>query len=436
VSLSGDRFFYPNTLACDMAFPFNLGSFERQPWFSTSCCPPNVVRFLPSIAGFVYGTRGPSDLYVNLYQTSDSQVPLGDRPVGLAQETRYPWDGGVRLTVRPDAPRKLALHLRIPSWVRGEVLPSDLYRYADPAPADWTLAVNGAKVEPRLEKGFAVIERQWQPGDVVELTLGMPVRRVLCNEQVEDNRGRVAIERGPIVYCAEGADQDGKKVLDRILPDDARLTPAFQSDLLGGITVLTAENAQRAIRGPDGQPATETLPLTLIPYYAWCHRGANEMAVWLPRTLAGARVPPVPTTATAARPSASHCWHLDTVAAINDGLEPSSSKDHEIPRLTWWDRRGTTEWAQLDLARPTQVHAVDVYWFDDTGIGACRLPKAWRVLARHDGAWKPVAPRGPAGIRKDAFSRLEFEPVTTDALRIEADLQPEVSGGILEVKVD
>ncbi len=263
----------------------------------------------------------------------------------------------------------------------------------------------------------------------------MPVRRVLASEKVEPDRGRVAIERGPVVYCAEGADQPGGKVLDRVLPDDATLTTEHRPDLLGGVTVLVTK-AREAGRDKDGALSSKAVPLTMIPYYAWCHRGANEMAVWLPRTIKAAAVPPPPTTASKAQASASHCWHLDTVDALNDQRMPESSDDEEVPRFTWWDHRGTTEWAQYDLAKPTTVSSVSVYWFDDTGHGQCRVPASWRLLARDGSVWKPVSTKQAPGIAKDRANRLFFEPITTEALRIEAQLQPDVSGGILEWTVE
>ena len=432
VSLSGDRFFYPNPLACDMRFKFNHGQLERSPWFDCSCCPVNVVRFLPSIPGYVYAVRGDS-LYVNLYIASEAKVDIAGKSVQIKQQTRHPWDGAMKFTITPDREGEFSLRLRVPGWLT-QPLPSDLYRYLPRKPDGLRLVVNGQPVDVQYEKGYAVVRRNWQPGDVVEQRFAMPVRRVLSHDNVEHNHGRVAVERGPVVYCVEGADHDGK-VLDLYLEDDVELTPKHRPDVLGGITMLTG-TAQRARRAQDGSVEGRPAKLTMIPYYAWCHRGANEMAVWLPRGIDETQVPPRPTTATTARATASHCWERDSVDAVNDGIEPKSSIDHDIPRFTWWDHRGTREWVQLDLSRTTEVSSVAVYWFDDTGHGGCRVPKSWQLLYRDDDTWKLVKTDDEYDVQRDRFNTLTFAPVTTDGLRLTVELQREFSGGLLEWKAE
>jgi hypothetical protein len=390
------------------------------------------VRFLPSIPGYVYAVRD-RDLYVNLFLASKGTIDVDGEVVQVVQETDYPWSGKIRLTVSPKAARQFALRVRIPAWVRGRVLPSDLYRYMDAFPAEWSLQVNGQAVQAKLDAGYAVLDRQWKPGDVVELDLPMPVRRVLANEQIEFDRGRVAIQRGPLVYCIEGADHDGT-VLDVWLADDVALTPEHKPDLLGGITVLKGK-AAGVYRSDDGTIRSRPKAITMIPYYAWCHRGANEMQVWLPRSANLAVVPPLPTIAGTSKVTASHNWQSDAVGAMNDQIEPANSIDHSIPRFTWWDHRGTAEWVQYDFAKPAKVSKVEVYWFDDTGRGRCRVPQSWKLLYRDGKSWKPVETSVEFGTAKDRFVEVQFTPVETDALRIEAQMQPEFSGGILEWRV-
>ena len=432
VSLGGDRFFYPNPLACDMRFRFNHGALERSPWFGCSCCPVNVVRFIPSIPGYVCAVRGDA-LYLNLFIGGAAEVELGGGRVKVVQQTRYPWDGAVRVTLEPAQAREFALHVRVPGWLEAP-LPGGLYHYLGGGRHEMRILVNGEPAEAARDRGFAVIRRTWQPGDTVELDIPLPVRRVLCSDKVEANRGRVAVERGPLVYCAEGADHAGR-ALDLFLADPVALVPEHRPDMLGGVTVLTGE-AGRAVRADDGTVVGRPAGLTLIPYHAWCHRGANEMAVWLPRTRERAEAAPKPTLATTARASASHCWQADAPGAVNDGVEPQSSADQAVPRLTWWDHRGTTEWVQLDLAAPAEVSAVAVYWFDDTGRGECRVPAAARVLHRAGGEWLPVAAQGALGVAKDGYNQLRFTPVTTDALRLEVALRDGFSGGVLEWRVE
>jgi hypothetical protein len=325
------------------------------------------------------------------------------------------------------------MRLRIPGWTQGIPVPSDLYRYLNSSSPPYQLHVNGEKAKAEVDKGYAVIDRQWSSGDTIVLNLPMPVRRVLCHENVSYNRGRVAIERGPIVYCIEGADHDGK-VMDLFLPDDVVLAAQHRADLLGGVTVLDGQ-ARGVYLADDGAVKNKSVAMTMIPYYAWCNRLPNEMQVWIPRDQDGARVPPLPTIASTSKVIFSHCHPADDGAALSDQMEPQSSIDHEIPRFTWWDHKGTTEWVQYEFAEPTKVASVDVYWFDDTGRGQCRVPESWQLQYRDGQAWKPVKAASEYGTARDQYNRLTFDPVKTTALRIEVQLKPKFSGGILEWKV-
>lgn len=432
ISLSGDRFFYPNPLVSDGIKRFNQGQNERAPWFGCSCCPVNVVRYIPMMAGYVFAVRG-DDIYVNLYGDWDGRVQTGDRTVRLVQQSEYPWKGEVQLTVTPDTPGPFTLKLRIPGWVQGKPAPGSLYQYLPGKKTPFTVMVNGESVSQSMEAGYLTISRAWNAGDRVDIDFPMPVRRVRCDKRVEANRGRVSVERGPVVYCAEGADhEDG--VLHLWLPDEADLQPEHRETLLGGVTVLTG-TGQAAIRRDGGQLASEETPLTLIPYYAWCHRGANEMLTWLPRTLEAARPRTPPTLTSRSRVSASHCYGQDAVRALNDLQEPVNSIDHDIPRLTFWPHRGTSEWVQVELPQSTAVSGVEVYWFDDTGRGQCRVPKSWSVAYQKDGTWMEMPGATAAGIEPDTYNRVTFPPIHTDVLRLNIVLQDDFSGGILEGRV-
>ncbi len=267
ISLSGNRFLYVNPLAFDGKFHFNRHFLERQPWFDCSCCPSNIVRFLPSLAGYAYAHKG-NEVYANLFLggTATLKLPVGQ--VQISQVTSYPWDGGITFTLETDAPKNFGLNIRIPGWARNEPVPSDLYHYLDDASTTPTLYVNGEAIPIVLERGYARIERTWQPGDVVQLSLPMPIRRVGSHPSLVENEGRVAIERGPIVYCAEEIDNQGG--MDALhLPDNADLRPMAQPELLGGCVTLNA--------------ALGDNHLTLIPYHLWAHRELGQMAVWLKR---------------------------------------------------------------------------------------------------------------------------------------------------------
>ncbi len=259
VSLEGNRFFYPNPLASD-------GNYARKPWFGCACCPSNIARFMPSAPGYVYATSGDT-VYVNLYMASTSEIPVGGDKVKIRQQTRYPWDGRITLTVMPpEEGEPIDIALRIPGWARNTPVPSDLYRFAKKYDEKPKLAVNGESVPLKIENGYVHVSRKWKAGDKITLTLPMPVRRVVAHEKVADDRGRVAVQRGPIVYCAEARDNDGRAP-DVILADDVELSAEHREDFLGGVTVITGELA-------DGEK------LTLVPYCVWANRGPNKMNVW------------------------------------------------------------------------------------------------------------------------------------------------------------
>ena len=276
VALSGDRFFYPNPLECDMDFKFNQGSLERSPWFGCSCCPVNIVRFIPSLPGYFYAVKD-NDLYINLYTQNTAEISLANNEVKLTQRTKYPWEGTISINVEPEKSKEFAIMLRIPGWAKGDVLPGKLYEYMDDSPANWSIALNGNKLDDCKinQSGYIEIRRKWAKGDNIDINLPMKIRKVTADSRIESNNGRIAIERGPLVYCAEGADNNDK-VSNFEIDKNSELQSEFRSNLLGGVTVLTSD-----ARKVDEKGKSNLEKLTMIPYYSWCNRGANEMAVWL-----------------------------------------------------------------------------------------------------------------------------------------------------------
>ncbi len=415
VALDGKTFFYVNPLA-------SRGNHHRQPWYGTACCPTNVVRFVPSIGGYAYATDS-QGLRVNLYMASTMETELPTGKVTVKQETDYPWSGAVTLRVSPEKPATFSLSLRIPAWCQAA-----------------TLKVNGQSVDAsKPEKGYVTVTREWRRGDVVKLDLPMEIRRVVAHPSVRADEGRVALMRGPLVYCLEGVDNEGS-VRDIALPDSAKLRAVKQPNLLGGVVVLKGK-ALRAAPSPQGgslywdAPERVATEITAVPYYAWDNRAPGEMAVWLPRTVGLAELKPPPTLTSSAKPSASHLWQQDTLEALNDGREPSSSQDGSIPRFSWWDHKGTTEWVSLTLDRPQTVSQVEVYWYDDSPGGGCRLPASWRVLYRDGDQWRPVEEAVGYGVAADRYNSVLFRPVRTGEIRLEAQLQPGFSAGILEMRL-
>ncbi|MHA4742393.1 glycoside hydrolase family 127 protein [Dyadobacter sp. MSC1_007] len=263
MSVKGNAFFYVNPMSSNGINDFNKGAGAvRHEWFGTACCPTNVSRFLPSMPAYIYAMRD-NGLVINLFAGSETNVTLANVPVKVSQQTSYPWEGNVRISVNPEKPAEFPLSVRIPGWATGEAIPGNLYAYEDKLSKPVTLSINGKKSEAVIEKGYIKLNRKWKKGDVVELTLDMPVRKVVSNENIKSNAGKVAIERGPVLYCAEGHDNGGK-ALTISMSGTQDFTPVFQKEMLGGINVLKSKEEN----------------VTLIPYYAWANRGASEMTIW------------------------------------------------------------------------------------------------------------------------------------------------------------
>ena len=281
VSLQGDGFFYPNPLE-------STGGYERQPWFGCACCPSNICRFIPSLPGYVYAVKD-RNVYVNLFLPNKGEVMLDGKKVMLSQTTEYPWNGDVQLRIDRNQAGQFALKLRIPGWVRGEVVPSDLYKYVDGKKLGYTCYVNGEKLEvsPAAD-GYLTIERRWKKGDVVSLHLDMEPRVVRAHENVEADRDMIAVERGPIVYCAEHPDNNFD-IMASIMNQKPKFATG-STEIAGTKVVTVSTDVQTFSFDSDGKVKTADQTLTLIPYYAWCHRGGGNMRVWLPQNLKGLRI--------------------------------------------------------------------------------------------------------------------------------------------------
>jgi len=424
-SLDGRAFFYPNPLA-------SMGSHARSPWFTCACCPPNVARLMASLPGYFYGQSG-NAIYVNLYASNTAAISLDGQTVRLQQQTNYPWDGRIKITLSPEhAKTDFVLNLRIPGWARQQPVPSDLYRSLDAVQEPVLLAINGEEFSFQTNKGYASIERAWSPGDVVELTLPMPIRRVVAHDSVRADHGRVALQRGPIVYCAEWPDQPEGHVRNLLLADDAILQTEFVSDLLHGVHVIRGSAWGYRV-GEDQLALKKTQQdFQAIPYYAWAHRGSGEMAVWLAREESAVQPIGQPTLASKSQVSASFG---NNPQAVNDQLLPRSSIDHEVPFYHCWPHKGTTEWIQYDFPFEAEVSTAEVYWFDDTGIGECRPPLSWNIFYKDGEKWQRVYTTDVYGVQKDGFNKVAFETVRTPALRLEFQAQKDYAAGIHEWRV-
>ncbi len=427
VSLDGRSFFYQNPLESN-------GRQGRSPWFGVACCPGNITRFMASVPGYVYATRE-NTLYVNLFAGSTAEIPLGKRTIKMVQETRYPWDGRVKMTVDPNQPDTFVIKVRIPGWARGEAVPSDLYRFLNKVNDSVTLSVNGRGVPIHLDQGYATVSREWTAGDTMELNLPMTVRRIAANGQVKADRERVAIQRGPIVYAAEWPDNPNHRVRNLLLPDNGKFTVAFRPDLLNGVETVQTKAIALAYDSA-GKVIRNEQEFTAIPYYAWANRGRGQMAVWIADTDGAAKPTPFPTLAMKSTVSASSGGNRVTgegiikrPQAVNDGEEPSASNDPSS-YFDWWPEKGKTEWIEYSFPESSTVSHAGVYWFDDTGRGEVRVPASWRILYKSGDEWRPVENHEAYRVEKDRYNDVHFTPITTNGLRLEVTMQPEWSAGV------
>lgn len=272
LSLSGDRFFYGNPLA-------STGTHNRREWFGTACCPSNIARLVASLGGYIYSTSQ-KGVWVNLFVGSETRVKVGGNEVALSLQTGYPWKGTASIAVQPAKRRAFALHVRLPGWLT-EPVPGALYTYSDTLRLKPQIRVNGKFTAYEVKDGYARIDRVWQKGDTVSVELPMEVRTVVSRPEVEQNRDRLALQYGPLVYCVEGKDNEGN-AWNLVLPDHPQFQTVFRPDLLGGVNTITF-HARRVVAAPDGKSVrTEPTKVTAIPYYSWNNRGASSMQVWLP----------------------------------------------------------------------------------------------------------------------------------------------------------
>lgn len=260
ISLDGTRFFYPNALESDGKFEFNKGSCTRQSWFDCSCCPTNVIRFLPSVPGLVY-SKTDDEIYVNLYASNKASIQLKETEVSISQKTDYPWNGKVEIRINPATEFNFTLKLRVPGWARNETLPSNLYQYLNDSGNESVIRINGELVSANENGGYFTITKNWKKGDVIEIDFPMEVKMVKTDDMVEENRGKTALEYGPIVYAIE--EIDNPNIDEIVLNKSDVYNVKMEKDLLKGVNTLTNDK------------------LKAIPYYTWSNRGVNKMKVWM-----------------------------------------------------------------------------------------------------------------------------------------------------------
>ena len=453
VSLEGNGFFYPNPLE-------SMGQHQRQAWFGCACCPSNICRFIPSLPGYIYavkegdeangayganGTNGA--VYVNLFLSNKSTITVGGKKVTLSQTTNYPWDGDITISVDQSSAGLFTMKIRIPGWLKNKPVPSDLYTYSDNKRLAATCTLNGKPLSKNGDTisinstvglqagddGYLNITRKWKKGDKVQLHFDMEPRIVRANNKVEADRGMVAVERGPIVYCAEHPDNKFD-IFSTLLNQE----PTFslgKTEIAGTPITTIITDAQTLDFTKQGKLVAKDQQLTLIPYYAWCHRGSGKMRVWLAQDLS-ATTPAQPATLASESKVSTSTPRMPAISAVNDRLVSKGENDRSVPYTHWWPKKGSTEWIEYTFPQEAEVSTSTVYWFSDKPWGGCDVPKSWRILYQTAGGeWKPVEGAGNYPTNPGTPSSVNFTPIRTKAVRLEVTLPDNDSAGLFEWSV-
>ncbi len=408
IELSGVNFFYQNPLGADRG---------RYSWHGCPCCVGNIPRALIAIKDLLYALNAEKDtLLVNHFVASEGTVQdVAGTSLRVEQQTDYPWQGDVAILLHPAAATEFTLKIRIPN--RGE---SKLYTPTPDLKDKFTIKVNNQPQFVDVVRGYVSLDRKWEPGDRIDVCLPMGIQRVYAVDRVKENHGHVALQRGPLVYNIEDADHDGQS-RSIVLEPDAPLSAVWKEDLLGGVMAIESEDKR----------------LFAIPNYVRLNREGWSQ-VWIPERPELAEPRLEPTIASTSKVTTSYRTHEGrfSTRAIHDRKEPKQSDERHTPLFHWWPHMGMREWVQYDFKKVEKVSAVEVYWYDDRAWGNCRIPESWQLLYRDGDQWKPVRGASDYGVELDKFIRVTFELVTTNALRLDVQLQKGQSAGVLEWRVE
>jgi uncharacterized protein len=323
------------------------------------------------------------------------------------------------------------MKIRIPGWAHNEALPGGLYNFTDQNIEPVKISVNGQNLEVAFTTdGYALISRKWKQGDKIEIDLPMPVHKVIADNRIKEDKGKMAFQRGPLIFCAEWPDNNSGKVLSLVVKKDAVVTTEYVPSLLGGTQVIktTGFQTKRTIGGTIELLKEE--PVTLIPYALWNNRGAGQMMVWIPDSLDSSRPLPAPTIANRSKVRSSKMTR--DLPAVNDQVEPANSNDHSVSYYHWWPDKDKWEWVEYDFEKPEVISKTKVYWYDDGPDGGCRVPDEYEILYLNGNIWKPVETKTPYKITKDGWDSLVFTPVKATAVKIKVKLNQNFASGIYE----
>jgi DUF1680 family protein len=430
VNLQGNKFAYVNPLE-------SAGAFDRSYWFGTACCPTNMARLIPQVSGLMYAQTD-NQVYCSFYASNKVQINLKSGNVELIQHSNYPFDERVTVIVFPQKEnQRFGINMRIPTWASSQFVPGNLYHYIDGKLPEWKVFINGEEQKnPKIEKGFVRLDRRWKKDDKIELLLPMPVRYNAAIEEVKENNGRISITRGPLVYCAEGVDNEGRAYLYYIQDMDNNPTVERINDgLLSGIDAITGIKASYLSASGNSHVSD----LTLVPYYAWNNRGISTMNVWFATDSEIIKHNLNPITVELKDIRVSHTYTRDNIMAVVSGNNPRHSFDTSIERWTSWNKVGEPQWIEFIFDRPTNLRSFSVYWYNDRG--GVQPPTSWNLeYLDSDRQWKPFPLYST-----DSYNLLENQynlvhssgnSFVIDALRLNMTARPNSAVGILQTRFD
>ncbi|MCT4646162.1 MAG: glycoside hydrolase family 127 protein [Carboxylicivirga sp.] len=433
VNIDGNKFFYVNPLETDGG-AFNHGHAGRSPWFGTACCPSNIARLIPQVSGMMYAT-GENSIYCTFYGGNSTQIKLNTGAVEIKQETAYPFYGNIKFTISPEKEHQnFSLNLRIPTWATQQFVPGELYSYTDSNLPQIKVLVNETPVNYEINKGFAEIDRKWNKNDKVELALPMPVHFNKSIKAVKPNQNRLAVTRGPLVFCAE--EVDNKDLVQRFM-----LTPEENNAISTSSLSIGDLNDILQLNVPGKELKDDQLVdanIIYTPYFAWNNRGAGSMIVWTPtkkellkesaNELRGGKFKKV---------QASHTFSGDDVSAISSADKPENSSDNSIKRWTSWPMKGQEQWIEIELKEKTNLQSIGVYWYNDNG--GVRVPKSWSLEYWHGTHWHkfPIYVTDSYSTFLNQYNVVHpGKEIITEKIRINIQPQKEAAVGVLDIVIE
>lgn len=431
VSMSGNNFHYVNPLEFDGETPYNFGNPGRSPWFSTACCPTNIARLIPQVSGMAY-TYDENNIYTGLYMGSSTSIPIKGSNINIRQITKYPFEGNVRFEISPDKPTRFIMNLRIPTWSGKQFVPGELYSYLNNAESLVVIKINGEKIKLKIKDGFARINRRWEKGDIVELSLPITVKYNTSINLVEENRNRVAITRGPLVYCAEEID-NGDAVLNFAVAEPSSTSEIRENIFSEGELANIVQVSVPVIHITSEGKAESSLKL--VPYFAWNNRGQGSMAVWLPQSSSVNSE----TRMIADNDKVTLHQVIVSCSAQNTPEMEISSKIPQENAEPQWVSCPTDEnpWVEIPCNPEQEVQSFSVYWHDN-GTD-CLVPEEWELEFRSGNTWQPfqIYATDHYSTFKKQFNMVHpAAPLNCSALKLKMKPKPGKLAGIQSIRID